>query len=193
MILAALNQVPVDAHMRAARSLGYGRGVAWIKVILPQVYPQIRLPVLAVLVFSLSVVDMALILGPDHPPTLGVLVLQWLMAPDVTSYLPGAAGAVLLLSLTVGVVVLWRGAESGRDRHRPPVAVPRRPRHEQRAAPPGGRPSPRSRSSCSPRWRSPQPPSGRSRRRGATPRRFRTAGRSPPGRRSSAPSRGRPG
>ncbi len=111
MILAALSQVPVDAHMRAARSLGYGRGVAWIKVILPQVYPQIRLPVLAVLVFSLSVVDMALILGPDHPPTLSVLVLHWLMAPDVTAYLPGAAGAVLLLAIVGGAVILWRLAE----------------------------------------------------------------------------------
>ena len=111
MILAALNQVPVDAHLKAARSLGYGRGVAWIKVILPQVYPQIRLPVLAVLVFSLSVVDMALILGPDHPPTLSVLVLHWLMAPDVTAYLPGAAGSVLLLSIVVGAVILWRLGE----------------------------------------------------------------------------------
>ncbi len=111
MILAALNQVPVDTQMRAARSLGYSRGVVWIKVILPQVYPQIRLPVLAVLVFSLSVVDMALILGPDHPPTLSVLVLHWLMAPDVTSYLPGAAGAVLLLSIVVGAVILWRLGE----------------------------------------------------------------------------------
>ncbi len=111
MILAALDQVPVGAHMKAARSLGYGRGVAWIKVILPQVYPQIRLPVLAVLVFSLSVVDMALIIGPDHPPTLAVLALRWLTAPDVGSYLPGAAASVLLLALTLGAMAAWRLGE----------------------------------------------------------------------------------
>ena len=111
MILAALNQVPVDAHMNAARSLGYGRGVAWMKVVLPQVYPQIRLPVLAVLVFSLSVVDMALILGPDNPPTLAVLALRWLMAADVKSYLPGAAAAVLLLVLSLAAIVVWRCVE----------------------------------------------------------------------------------
>ncbi|SDB50384.1 ABC transporter permease [Bauldia litoralis] len=111
MILAALNQVPVDAHMKAARSLGYGRGIAWIKVILPQIYPQIRLPILAVLVFSLSVVDMALILGPDNPPTLAVLALRWLLAPDVTSYLPGAAAAVLLLAIGLFAIGLWLVAE----------------------------------------------------------------------------------
>lgn len=111
MILAALNQVPVEAHMKAARSLGYGRGIAWIKVILPQIYPQIRLPILAVLVFSLSVVDMALILGPDNPPTLAVLALRWLLAPDVTSYLPGAATAVLLLAIGVGAIGAWLLAE----------------------------------------------------------------------------------
>jgi putative thiamine transport system permease protein len=94
MILAALYQIPADEHLKAARSLGYSPAMAWVKVILPQIYPQIRLPVYAVLAFSLSVVDMALILGPSNPATIGVLALRWFSAPDVGLYLPAASRAV---------------------------------------------------------------------------------------------------
>ena len=45
-------------------------------------YRQIRLPLYAVLAFALSVVDMALVLGPSAPPVLAVQVLRWLTDPD---------------------------------------------------------------------------------------------------------------
>ncbi|MGH6905225.1 MAG: ABC transporter permease, partial [Geminicoccaceae bacterium] len=57
MTFGALGQIGADAQFRMARSLGYGPVQAWLKVILPQVYPQIRLPVYAVLAYALSVVD----------------------------------------------------------------------------------------------------------------------------------------
>lgn len=113
MILAALYQVPVDRHLKAARSLGYGPAMAWLKVILPQIYPQIRLPIYAVLAFSLSVVDMALILGPSHPGTLSVLAFRWFNAPDVAMYFPAAAAAVVQLLVVVAAILAWRLAELG--------------------------------------------------------------------------------
>jgi putative thiamine transport system permease protein len=111
MILAALGQVRPADHLKAAQALGYGPGLAWIKVILPRVYAQIRLPVMAVLVFSVSVVDMAMIVGPDTPPTLGVLAFRWLTAPDLNSFLPGAAAALLLLAVALLAILLWRVGE----------------------------------------------------------------------------------
>jgi len=111
MILAALYQIPAAEHLRAARSLGYGAAAAWIKVILPQIYPQIRLPVYAVLAFSLSVVDMALILGPSHPPPLSIVAFRWFSAPDVAAYLPAAAAALLQLVLVIGAIGAWRLGE----------------------------------------------------------------------------------
>jgi len=70
MILAALPQIRAQEYIRIGQSLGYGNLRSWLKLVLPQVYPLIRLPVFAVLAFSLSVVDVALILGPSTPPTL---------------------------------------------------------------------------------------------------------------------------
>ncbi len=111
MTFAALSQIRADDQIRMARSLGYGPIQAWLKVVLPLVYPQIRLPLYAVLAFSLSVVDMAMVLGPTTPPTLAPLVLRWFNDPELTMRFQAAAGAVLQLLLVVGAIALWRFLE----------------------------------------------------------------------------------
>lgn len=115
VILSALSQLPIRQHLAAGRSLGYGRGIVWIKVIMPQVWPLIRLPVMVVLAYSLSVVDMALILGPSNPPTLAVLLLRLFTAPDIELMLPASAGALvqaLLVAAAFGL--LWLLEQAGR-------------------------------------------------------------------------------
>jgi putative thiamine transport system permease protein len=111
MTLAALDQTRAAERLAVARSLGYGPVTAWLKTVLPAVYPQIRLPVYAVLAFSLSVVDMALVLAPLTPSPLAVLVLRWFNDPDLTLRFAAAAGAALQLLLVVGAIGLWRGLE----------------------------------------------------------------------------------
>lgn len=111
VILAALNQIPVGAQLAAGRALGYGRGIAWIKIIMPQVYPQIRLAVYVVLAFALSVVDVAIILGPGNPPTLSVSAMRWFMSPDTDLLLPASAAAVLQTMLVVAGIACWWLAE----------------------------------------------------------------------------------
>ena len=105
--LAALNQIPAGQQLGAARSLGYGHGVAWFKVVFPQIYPQIRLPILVVLIYSLSVVDMALVLAPSEPAPLSIVILRWFTSPDVTQYALASAAALLQLLLAGGAVLLW--------------------------------------------------------------------------------------
>ncbi len=111
MTLAALNQVPARAQLAIAGSLGYGPVQAWFAVVLPQVYAQIRLPVYAVLAFSLSVVDVALILGPDNPPTLAVLAVRWFAEPDTRWVFPASAAAVLLVAVVAASIGLWWAGE----------------------------------------------------------------------------------
>ena len=111
MLLAALNQVPAKAQVSMARSLGYGPVQAWLAIVLPQVYRQIRLPVYAVLAFSLSVVDVALILGPGNPPTLAVLAVRWFAEPDTRWVFPAAAAATLLLAVVATSVLLLHAGE----------------------------------------------------------------------------------
>ncbi len=111
MIWAALGQVKADRLLDIARTLGYRPVSAWCKVVLPLIYPQIRLPVYAVLAYSLSVVDMAIILGPTAPPTLSVLILTWFQDPAPAMRFQGAAGAVFLLMCVFLTIAMWRAAE----------------------------------------------------------------------------------
>ncbi|MDO6584037.1 ABC transporter permease subunit [Salipiger sp. 1_MG-2023] len=112
MSLAALPALRPGEALATARTLGYGRMMGWAKTVLPRLYPQIRLPVYAVLAYSMSVVDVAMILGPGAPPTLAVQVLRWMSDPDLALRLRAAAGALLLLALTLGALGLWRLGEN---------------------------------------------------------------------------------
>ena len=109
--LAALPQTDATNRMRVARSLGYGRMAAWFKVVLPALYPQIRLAIFAVMAFGTSVVDVALILGPTRPPTLAVRVVQWLGDPDLTMRFVASAGALLQVLVTLAAILLWIAME----------------------------------------------------------------------------------
>ena len=111
MALAAASQIPVAAQMRAGQGPGHAPRVVWRRVIWPQIHAALRLPIAISLAFALSVADMALVLGPSHPPTLAVQILRLSTAPDPALRAPAAALAVMLLALMALAVLLWRGAE----------------------------------------------------------------------------------
>ncbi len=111
MTLAALGQVNSGPSRTLARTLGYGRATAWLKAVLPQIYPQIRLPIFAVLAYATSVVDVALVLGPSTPPPLAVQLLRWFHDPDLAMRFTASAGALLQLALVVVAIAAWWGLE----------------------------------------------------------------------------------
>lgn len=111
--LSALTQIPVRQHLAAGQSLGYGRAAVWLKVLAPQLWPLIRLPVMVVLAYALSTVEMGLILGPSNPPVLAVLLTRLFFAPDTTALLPASAGALLQAALAAGAFGLVWSAERG--------------------------------------------------------------------------------
>lgn len=111
MALAALT--PALRHrQRVAATLGYGRGMAFALVVWPSLYPALRLPVLAVLVYGMTTVDMALILGPSLPYSLSAQISQWQSAPSLTDQDQAAAAAVLQAGLVVVALIFWRGVEA---------------------------------------------------------------------------------
>jgi len=95
-------------ELDVARSMGYAPHTAWWRVLWPQLWPRLTGPALAVLAYSLTVVDMALVIGPTSPPTLALLAWQWLADADATVNAQGATAA-WLLALVVGglAAVLW--------------------------------------------------------------------------------------
>ncbi len=111
MALAALAQADLGAKLRAqhkiALSLGYCPMTAFFKVVLPNLYPFLRLPVLAVLAYASANVEIPLILGPNAPPTLAVAIMHWFNDVDLSLRIKASAGAVLQLLLTLALLMIW--------------------------------------------------------------------------------------
>jgi len=91
-----------QAEHALAQTLGYSPRQAFWRVVWPQLSRRLALPALAVLAYSLTVVDMALVIGPASPPTLAVLSWQWLQDADPLTGRQGAAAGALLLLLVAG-------------------------------------------------------------------------------------------
>jgi putative thiamine transport system permease protein len=127
--------------LASGRTLGYRDGAIWWRVLWPLLLPRLAWPLLAVLAYGLTVVDLSLIVGPASPPTLAVLAWQALGDGDVQRNAEGAA-AVLLLALAlvgciaalalaaIGLLGAWRRRATGGTR---PHGSPR-PRHGLAAA-----------------------------------------------------------
>lgn len=111
MTLAALGQAEAVRSRTIASALGYGRVTGWLKTVFPRVYAQIRLPVYVVLAYAMSVVDVAVILGPNTPSTLSVQIVRWMADPDLALRVQAASAALLQLSLVIGALVVWRIGE----------------------------------------------------------------------------------
>ena len=85
--------------LASGRTLGYSDGAIWWRVLWPLLLPRLAWPVLAVLAYGLTVVDLALIVGPASPPTLAVIAWQWLQDSNADRNAEGAAAALLLAAM----------------------------------------------------------------------------------------------
>lgn len=104
----ALAQMPWQRWLLSGQSLGYSRQRSWWLLVMPELLRRMRLPLMIVVVYALSVVDVALLAAPQNPAPLAVQVLQWQLDAEPTSQLFASYGAIALLVLAVlaGVVIL---------------------------------------------------------------------------------------
>jgi putative thiamine transport system permease protein len=97
-----------QAEYALAQTLGRTPAQAFAHILWPQLAPRLRWPLLAVLAYGLTVVDMALIIGPATLPTLAVLAWQWLSDADLLTQSQGVAAAGWLTGtvLVAGVLMV---------------------------------------------------------------------------------------
>ncbi len=109
--LAAMATLPARRIIATGAGLGYGRAASCLFLLLPLVYQRIRLPLAAVMVFALSVVDMPRILGPSLPPPLAVLAVEAFEDADLARRFPAAFAACLQIVVSLFALVIWRMGE----------------------------------------------------------------------------------
>lgn len=108
MSIPLLKQLNINETLRLAQSLGYTQAQIWQKIIFPQWLPKIRFSLLAIMAYSLSVVDISLVIGPTNPPTLPVLLWAWVTDADLQRLPMASAAAALLTFICLGIVIMMR-------------------------------------------------------------------------------------
>lgn len=115
----------LSRELQLATTLGYAPQTAWWRVVWPQVLSRMGAPLLAVLAYGLTVVDVALVIGPTSPPTLAVLSWQWLQDASPVQNAQGAAAAwTLAATVAISAVLGWALLQAPLWRHRRVRGVP---------------------------------------------------------------------
>ncbi len=111
IIFSASKKQELLSMLNLCRSLGYGKQLAWFKVLFGELYARIRLPLFIALSYSISVLDMSLIIGPQKPPTLSVLVYEWFSSGRESSMRFSLYGSLLLILTCVLAILIFMGIE----------------------------------------------------------------------------------
>lgn len=105
ILVAVLSEKRLLQQVIVLDSLGYSRWQCLNWLLLPSVAPSLAMAMLAIVAWSLSVVDVAIILGPGNPPTLAVISWQWLTQGDADQQTKGALASLLLMLLLAAYVL----------------------------------------------------------------------------------------
>lgn len=109
---ARLSENTLTPRLTVAATLGYGPLQSRFFIVIPWLLPRLASALLAAMAYSISLVDVALIIGPGNPPTFAVLAWSWLNDSDPLIQQKGEAATLLLMLILAGLaaagVGLWR-------------------------------------------------------------------------------------
>lgn len=131
MVGLQLKQLPYQRWLRQAQSMGWSLQRGWWTLVVPELLSRLKLPLAAIIIYTVSVVDIPLLLGPNTPGVLAMVVFeqhyQWGSESDASQgvwLLIGTAALVLLImSLAVRgyrqLAARWRRGmvKAARDTH----------------------------------------------------------------------------
>ncbi|MGK4473542.1 ABC transporter permease [Aeromonas molluscorum] len=111
MALGALEPPLLARQQWLGQSLGFRPAQIWWRLILPSLWPSLRLPLYAVAAYGLGVVDLGLLLGPTQPAPLAVRLWLWYQDADLSWRALANNGALLLFGLNLLLLASLRALE----------------------------------------------------------------------------------
>ena len=111
MATAALSITQDQPLLILGRSFGYQRLTGWVKIVFPLIYPRLKLPILAVLIYSASTVELPMLTNSHSAATLSMLILRAANHHDLNQWLVASAGAIYLLGVAIVLMLLWHRLE----------------------------------------------------------------------------------
>jgi putative thiamine transport system permease protein len=110
LIFAAIGrQLPIKDWLLQGRALGYSEGASWWLLVFPAMLKQSRLALLAAMAYTLSVLDVSLLIGPNIPQLFAVVLYNWQTgfgAIEQAQAFLGNLVLLIMLGLLVGGIYL---------------------------------------------------------------------------------------
>ena len=113
LVIAQLDHLPINRYYRLGKSFGYSLPYIWLKILLPLIYPKIRLGLWVLFVFAATNVEIALFASPNTSPPFSLRVWQWFTDASLDTQFIASAGALvffLLIALSLGLFALCEAA-----------------------------------------------------------------------------------
>lgn len=91
-------------ELLVTQSFGHSEFSYWVHILWPNVLRALRYPIWMVIAFSISVVDLSIVLGPTNPPPFALVLWEFFRSPDpadLFKILLGSFHLVLILVLTI--------------------------------------------------------------------------------------------
>jgi putative thiamine transport system permease protein len=109
LIFSAIGrQLPIKNWLLQGKALGYQNYRCWWFLVFPALLKQSRLALLAATAYTLSVVDVSLLVGPNIPELFAVSVYRWQTSFAVgDQVLAFWANALLLILLALSIFILY--------------------------------------------------------------------------------------
>jgi putative thiamine transport system permease protein len=105
LIFSALGrQLAINDWLLQGRALGYSEGASWWLLVFPIMLKQSRLALLAAMAYTLSVLDISLLIGPNIPELYAVLLYNWQTGFTVLEQSQTFLGNLFLL-LMLGILI----------------------------------------------------------------------------------------
>ena len=96
------------AQRHSAISLGHSSLSSWLRLFIPQLLPHMLWPLIVVFIYSSTVVDMSLVLGPTQPPVFADVIWADINSADPLANARGTAGALFISMIAAGLLILAR-------------------------------------------------------------------------------------
>ncbi len=113
VFLSVLHDYKIMSYITQARLMGHNIFSVWTFIVFPQILPKIFFPFLITLVYAISPVDIAAMLGPYTPPSIGVLLSQWHLSIEKITFMKSHVGIAMLVLVTTLSVIVWYGVFKG--------------------------------------------------------------------------------
>jgi putative thiamine transport system permease protein len=105
LIFSAIGrQLPIKSWLLQGRALGYSETTSWWLLVFPGALQQSRLALLAAMAYTVSVLDVSLLIGPNIPQLYAVLLYEWQTSFNHLAQAQAFMGNIVLL-LMLGVLV----------------------------------------------------------------------------------------